>query len=294
MLRDNRVRVIGIAALAAAALWLSLLVGAPGDLQITFLDVGDGLCTVVRTPAGRTLLMDCGTSSWGDHNEAVGSKLVAPYLQRLGLSSIDVAVLSHPHLDHDVGFPGLLKLEPADLVLDCGAECESPEYKAFLTAVAESDARFRVVRRGEVIDMGDGVRAQVLNPLPSARYLSLNDLSIVLRITYKKVAVLLAADASEAAEHDMLRAGLDVRAQVLQVGHHGSREASSPEWLAAVRPRIAVISCARRSQYHFPSRIVMDRLRACGAKPYVTGRCGAVTISTDGEAIHVDTVRDAQ
>lgn len=294
MLHDNRVRVIGIAALAAVALWLSVLVGAPRDLQVTFLDVGDGLCAVVRTPAGRALVMDCGTSSWGDHNDAVGSKLVAPYLQRLGLNSIDVAVLSHPHIDHDVGFAGLFKSIPANLVLDCGAECANPEYKAFLAAVRKTRARFRIARRGQVIDMGDGVRAHILNPPPDARYPSLNDRSIALRITYKKVALLLTADASEAAEQEMLNAGLNVRAQVLQVGHHGSRQASSPVWLAAVRPRIAVISCARRSQYHFPSRMVLDRLRACGARTYVTGRCGAVTITTDGEAIRVDTVRNAQ
>lgn len=291
MLRDNRIRVVAVAVLAAAALWLNVLLGAPGVLQITFLDVGDGLCTIVRTPAGRTLVMDCGTSSWGDHSAEVGTKLVAPYLQRLGLNSIDVAVLSHPHLDHDVGFPGLLKAEPAELVLDCGARSMSPEYKAFLTAVKATHARFRTARRGQVIDMGDGVRAKVLNPPPDAHHMDLNDRSIVIRVTYKKVAVLLAADASEAAEQDMLKSGLNVRAQVLQVGHHGSRQASSPDWLAAVRPRIAVISCGRRSQYHFPSRVVLDRLTACGARTYVTGRCGAVTIITDGEAIRVDTVR---
>ncbi len=278
-------------AAVAAGLWLSVLLGAPHNLQVTFLDVGDGLCTVVRTPAGHTLLMDCGTSSWGDHNAEVGSKLVAPYLQRLGLDSIDVAVLSHPHLDHDVGFPGLFKSEPAELVLDCGAKCRAPEYRAFTGAVKDSRARFRVARRGQMIDMGDGVRARVLNPVSDVRYPNLNDRSIVLRLTYKKVAILLTADASDAAEQDMIKAGLNVRAQVLQVGHHGSRQATSSEWLGAVRPQIAVISCARRSQYHFPSHLTLDRLRTSGARTYITGQCGAVTITTDGETIRVDTVR---
>jgi competence protein ComEC len=290
--RDNRVRIIGVVGLVAVALWLSVMLNAPRNLQITFLDVGDGLCAVVRTPGGHTLLMDCGTSSWGDHNAEVGSKLVAPYLQRLGLNSIDVAILSHPHADHDCGFAGLFKAEPAELVLDCGARCRQPEYKAFVKAVKDTHARFRVARRGQEIDMGDGVRARILNPLPDVRYPNLNDRSIVLRVTYKKVAVLLTADASDEAEQEMLRAGLNVRAQVLQVGHHGSRQASSSQWLAAVRPQIAVISCARRSQYHFPSRLVLDRLRGCGARTYTTGQSGAVTITTDGEAIRVDTVRN--
>ena len=237
--------------------------------------------------------MDCGTSSWRD-DSAVGSKLAGPYLQRLGLDSIDVAVLSHPHSDHDSGFAGLLKLEPADLVLDCGAKCKSPEYIAFMKAVRANRARFRIARRGMVIDMRDGVQAQVLDPSPNVRYTNLNDRSIVLRIIYKRVAILLAADASEPAEQDMLRAGLNVRAQVLQVAHHGSREATSAPWLAAVRPRIAIISCARRSRYAFPSRLTLDRLASCGARTYATSQYGAVTITTDGETIRVETVRDSR
>jgi competence protein ComEC len=293
MPRDNRTRLIGVAALIAAGLWVSVFVTGSSQLQVTFLDVGDGLCTVVRTPSGRTLVMDCGTSSWRD-DSAVGSKLAGPYLQRLGVESIDVAVLSHPHSDHYSGFASLLKLEPARLVLDCGAKCRRPEYRAFLKAVKANRARFRIARRGMVIEMGDGVHAQILNPRQNVRYAHLNDRSIVLRIIYKRTAVLLTADASVPAEQDMLRAGLTVRAQVLQVGHHGSRQASSSPWLAAVRPRIAVISCARRSRYHFPSRLTLDRLASCGARTYITGRCGAVTVTTDGETIRVKTVRESR
>ena len=291
MLRDNRTRLIGIAALIALAVWLSALFAGSSELRVTFLDVGDGLCTIVRTPSGRTLVMDCGTSSWGESSDKVGTTLVAPYLQRLGLDGIDVAVLSHPHSDHDCGFPGLLEVEPARLVLDCGAECRSPEYFAFLRAVRTAHARYRIARRGQVLDMGDGVRARILSPSPDENYTNLNDHSIVLRITYKRVAFLLPADACDAAEQDMLHADTNVRAQVLQVGHHGSRDATSAEWLSAVRPRIAVISCARHSQYHFPSRLVLDRLASRGARTYTTAQYGAVTVETDGETISVQTVR---
>lgn len=140
--------------------------------------------------------------------------------------------------------------------------------------------------------MGDGVMARILDPSPDVNYKNLNDNSIVMRITYKRVAILLAADAGEAAERDMLDSGLNVRAQVLQVGHHGSHDATSPRWLSAVQPRIAIISCARHSHYGFPSRQVLDRLASRGARIYSTGQYGAVTVSTDGDAIDVRTVRN--
>lgn len=294
MLRDSRVRVIGFVGLAALVLWTSLFLTRPQNMEVTFLDVGDGLCTVVRTPAGRTLVMDCGTSSWRENSPTIGSKLVGPYLRRLGVDSIDVAVLSHPHSDHDCGFPGLLKIAPAGLVIDCGVRSKSPEYVAFLKAVKACHARYRTARRGQVIDMGDGVQATIVDPPPGVCYADLNDRSMVLRLTYKGVAVLLTGDASEPAEQEMVKSGMNVHAQVLQVGHHGSRQATSAVWLAAVRPSVAVISCARRSRYHFPSRVVLGRLRSCGARTYVTGQCGAVTVTTDGRTLRVDTVRDLQ
>ena len=291
MPRDSRTRILVIAGLIAIAVWLSVAFSGPRPLEVTFFDVGDGLCAFVRSPSGKTLIVDCGSSSWRD-NTSVGRKLVVPYLQSLGLDGIDAAVLTHPHADHASGFPGLLKMKPARLVLECGARYPSPEHKAFIKAIKASHARYRIARRGQVLDMGDGVKARILDPSPDIDYANLNDDSIVMRITYKHVAVLLAADAGRAAELDIIDSGADVRAQVLQVGHHGSRDATSPEWLSAVQPRIAVISCARRSRYGFPSRQVLDRLSSCGARTYPTGRYGAVTISTDGDSISVRTLQN--
>jgi competence protein ComEC len=291
MPHDSRTRFLVIAGLVAVAVWLSVAFSGPRPLEVTFFDVGDGLCAFVYTPSGKALIVDCGSSSWRD-NSSIGRKLVVPYLQSLGLDGIDAAVLTHPHADHVSGFPGLLKMEPARLVLECGADNAGPEHKAFLKAVKASHARYRIARRGQVLDMGDGVRARILDPSADIDYTNLNDNSIVMRITYKRVAVLLAADAGNAAEHDIIDSGADVRAQVLQVGHHGSRDATSPEWLSAVHPRIAVISCARHSHYGFPSRQVLDRLASFGARTYPTGQYGAVTISTDGDSISVHTLQN--
>ncbi|MCX8053273.1 MAG: MBL fold metallo-hydrolase, partial [Armatimonadetes bacterium] len=142
-----------LVAIATVAIWAYALQPVPPRLELAVLDVGEGLCAVMRTPKGRTMVVDCGTSSWRDDAD-VGAKLVVPYLQSLGVDIIDVAVLTHPHADHVVGFPGLLELKPAALVLDIGQRSRSPHYRRFLKVVKSCGAKYRIARRGQSIDMG--------------------------------------------------------------------------------------------------------------------------------------------
>ena len=290
MARDKRLLILWGVSAIALIVWIAALIPVRPTMQVTFFDVGDGLCTLIRTPSGRTLMMDCGTSSWRRPSD-VGRKLIAPYLQSQGLSKIDALVLSHPHSDHLSGIPGLLRSEPAVLVMDTGETEQSSEYRTFLRAVRACHARYRKLRCGQTIDMGDGVTAQVIGPPRNAGYDDANDRSVVLRVVFGRVAMLLASDAGEDTEAEMVASGAKLRAQVLQVGHHGSAHSTSPQWLSVVRPSIAVISCSGRSRYGFPSRKVLDRLASCGARTYTTGQSGAVTVTTDGTSVRVCTVR---
>lgn len=281
MPRDRRILILVTAALITAIVWACALIPRSSTLTITFLDVGDGLSCVVRTPSGKTMVVDCGTSSWRD-DRSVGDRLVARYLQRQGVSSIDVAVLTHPHADHVSGYANLLREKPAKLILDSGIPHPSPLYEQFLNAARKSRVPYRIARRGQSLEFGDGVTAQILSPTPDETPADLNNASIVIRLTYRDTAIMLMGDAGEDAEKRILAAGPQVRAQVLQVGHHGSADASSIEWLGAVKPKIAVISCARKSRYGHPSPDVVRRLELMGTKVFITGRDGAVEISTDG------------
>lgn len=287
---SNRRRLILCAAAAVAAcVWLFALLPSRSPLAVTFLDVGDGLCVVARTPSGKIVVVDCGTSSWRN-SETIGEKLVAPYLQSMGADTIDVAVLTHPHADHVSGFAGLLAAKPARLVLDIGAKHASPYYEQFLREVESSGAAYRIASRGQSVDLGDGVVMEVLSPSADRRYSSLNDQSAIVRLTYGATAVLLAADAGEDAELDTLAAGAAVRSQVLQVGHHGGADSSSPRWVDSVSPDVAVISCALNSRHGHPSRDVVRRLELAGARVFVTGRDGAITVLADGETVQVRAV----
>lgn len=290
MLRDKRLLVLAALIVVTAAIWTSVLSADQETLRVTFLDVGEGLCTVVRSPSGKTLVMDCGTSSWGKDG-SVGEKLVAPYLQSMGVDRIDVAILSHPHSDHISGYPDLLKLKPANMVLDIGARHASPIYRRFLNTVKKSGAKYRIAKCGQSIDMGDGVIAEVLSPDPRHSYTDLNNRSMAIRIIFEDVAFLLAADTEEDAEQLMLESDIKLNSQVLQVGHHGSSSSTSNQWLEAVKPQVAVISCGRRNQYHHPSIETLRRLNNAGVRIYRTDKHGAVSFTTDGNVIRVHTLR---
>ncbi|MCE5323288.1 MBL fold metallo-hydrolase [bacterium] len=288
MRTDRRLLVIAAAALAAIGIWTSALLPGGKTLDLTVMDVGEGLCVVMRTPSNRVMVMDCGTSSWRK-NDTVGESVVVPYLHRMGKNTIDLAVLSHPHSDHVSGYAGLLEAVPAKVVMDIEARHASPLYKRFIKRVKLSNATYRIAKRGQNIEMGDGVSIHVLSPNPKMHYSDLNNNSIVLRIVYGKTAILLAADAEDEAEQDILESGIPVRAQVLQVGHHGAKAASSTQWLNAVRPAIAIISCGRHNNYGHPSSEAVERLESSGARVYRTDRCGAVTITSDGRTIRAKT-----
>ncbi|MCE5315684.1 MAG: ComEC/Rec2 family competence protein [Armatimonadota bacterium] len=284
MPRDNRLTIIAAAVLITICIWAYALLPGRGTLDVTVMDVGEGLCVVVCAPSGKVMVVDCGTSSWRN-SESVGRSVVAPYLHRLGKDSIDVAVLSHPHSDHVSGYAGLLKVVPAKLVLDIGAKHKSSFYRRFLREARKCGAIYRIAKRGQRIEMGDGVVVEVLSPAAGEQYSDLNNNAIVLRVVYGKAAIMLATDACDETERKIMDSCTSLRAQALLVGHHGGRGACSDEWLAAVRPSIAVISCGRRNYYGHPSRETVNRLESSGARVYRTDRDGAITVSTDGRTM---------
>lgn len=279
---------ISITALAVLtiALCMYALLPTQGQLNVTVMDVGEGLCIVARTPSGKTLVMDCGTCSRRD-NQGVGESVVVPYLTKAGMRGIDVVIASHPHEDHISGFPRLFAKLPPRLVLDSGAREDSATYRRFLAAVRRSGARYRIAERGQVLDLGDGVSVQVLSPPPASRDVDPNTHSVVARVIYGRTAFLLAADADDETESEILASGQPLRAQVLQVGHHGSAGASSPKWLAAIHPQIAVISCGRRNPYGHPAPETLARLDSLRTRVYRTDRDGAITFLSDGATITV-------
>ncbi len=278
------------------------------------LDVGEGDSILVQTPSGRTLLIDSGGSrrpdggasgrangSPSDEEDPIGEQVLMPELRRLGVGEINVLLITHPHGDHIGGMPAVLRDEKVDAVLD-GTTLPYPSagYRRLVAEIRERKLSYAPARRGDSIDFGDGVRAAVLNP-PSGTLAygtgfddkTINDYSAVVRLSYGRTVLLLDGDAEQEAEDDMLAhypAGY-LKAAALKVGHHGSRNASSDEWLSAVGPSVAVISCGKGNLFHHPHQETLDRLSRHGIRAYRTDQNGTVTVVSDGKSVTVTSER---
>ena len=289
MNRDNRLFHLLITLIVIIG--ILLLSGISDDtLTLAVMDVGQGQSIVIRTPNGRTIVVDCGSTSSRNGGRNAAS-VVSNYLKSMGESRIDMAILSHPHDDHINGFPYLLQKVKAKQVLDIGKKIDTPDYRQYVRIIKSTNSKYRIATKGTIATLDDGVTLAVLHPVRGMNYPDLNENSMVIRIQYGKVSFLIASDTGYLAECEMLCQKMPVRSTVLVVGHHGSELASSPEWLRAVHPDIAVISVGRGNSYGHPSKEVLLRLDSLKVKVYRTDSNGAVVFKTNGSSLGVKTYR---
>jgi competence protein ComEC len=259
---------------------------ASGDLRLTFLDVGQGDSIVIRFPGGSVWVFDAGgvrDSSQDDMHPPVfdtGEAIVSRYLWHYRIRRIDRVLLSHPHQDHAGGLPALMKNFPVN-ELDYGPTVEDATLSRLLAVARELKVPSRAIHAGEQFSVG-AVRVQALNPLRDGTIRSINDNSLVLRMSYGRFSALLTGDLEAAGESEVAGRTPEIRSLLLKVAHHGSRSATQEFFLNRARPRWAVISAGRNNPFGHPSRDAILRLIRHGARPLITSDEGAITLETDG------------
>jgi competence protein ComEC len=272
---------------------LSLMVAAPslppihrGEAELHVLDVGQGDAVLLRTPKGNWVLLDAGPA-W-DGGDA-GRSTILPYLRKHG-GTLEAFILSHPHTDHVGGAASVLAEVEPRIYWDAAFAGGSVAYIASLATARAESIEWRRVHPGDAMTI-DGVRFSFLAP-DSTWTVGLTDpnlASTVTLIQYGLVRFLLVGDAELAEEEWLLRAyPAGLRADVLKVGHHGSSTSSSDAFLAAVRPRAAIISVGVRNTYGHPSNDVLRALRNAGAEVMRTDQSGTVIARTDGLRLEME------
>lgn len=282
--------------LVAGAVVLALIVWSPQPpgqrgMELHVIDVGQGDAIAVRTPHGHWILFDAGRS-WprGD----AGKSTILPYLRRRG-GPLDLFVLSHPHADHAGGAASVLRALRPDTYVDGAFVAPAGDYRASLVAAAESGVSWRRVRPGDSLAI-DGVVVTLLAPDSAwtATLRDANEASTVARVRYGRMRFLLTGDAERGEEAWLLARGAEaLRAEVLKVAHHGSRTSTTPEFVAAVQPRLALVSVGARNFYGHPSPDVVRRLMASGAQVLRTDRLGSIVVRTDGTSLSVEAGGDS-
>ena len=273
---------------AALALVVAVLVvaagrntTAPGRLEITALDVGQGDALLVRLPDGLTMLVDAGGLARSDFD--VGGRVVAPALRSLGLLRIDLLAITHAHRDHIGGAVSIVRELGPQAVWLGAMPSSDPAVRRLEMAAAEAGAAVLRPRRGVVIGAGGGT-LQVLHPAggPRSRAPGANDDSLVLRLTYQDAAALLTGDIERPVETQLLGCGLPLEAGLLKVGHHGSDTSSTGPFVTRVGAGMALISVGTGNPWGHPSRAVIERLVAAGTVVLRTDRDGAVRAWSTG------------
>lgn len=254
--------------------------------EFHLIDVGQGDAIALRSPRGRWVLIDAGRS-WTSGD--AGRATVIPYLRRRG-GPLAMLILTHPHADHIGGAASVLRALRPHEVRDAAFVSGSDAYRAVLATAAAQGVHWARVRPGERVDV-DGIELEFLAP-DSAWTASLddpNEASTVVRARYGAVRLLLTGDAEAGEEAWLLEhAAGNLSAEVLKVGHHGSSTSTTPAFLEAVAPRIALVSVGAGNSYGHPSPAVMRSLVDNGVTVLRTDQLGPIVVRTDGTTLEVE------
>jgi competence protein ComEC len=270
---SGRIRALAILSAMLIPLVAALIVGRADvpNPRLTMLDVGQGDALLLRSPH-HAVLIDAGGRLGDAH---FGEHELLPMLVDRGVRHIDAAVLTHVHPDHCGGLPAVLEN------LDVGSVWISPRRfrgdcaQRVLEACSRRAIPIHLVRDDDVRNIG-GMSLHAFVASHTFKHSPENNSSIVLRVVIGRWKALLTGDIERDAEESL--AERDVRADVLKVGHHGSKTSSTPLLLDSVHPRIALISCGLHNLFGHPHPTVLESLRSRGIRPWRTDRNGAIDV----------------
>lgn len=247
--------------------------GSTSELTIHYLDVGQGDCILAECD-GEYMLIDAGDNDQGTK--------IQNYLSKQGVKKLKYVVGTHPDADHIGGLDVILYKFDCGTVMMPDMSRDTATYRDVVDTMKQRGYRNTVPEPGDSFKLGSAV-CTVLGP--SVSYEDANNNSIVLLVEHGGNRFLFMGDAEEEEEADILKSGAEVEADVLKVGHHGSRSSSSKEFLEAVSPDYAVISCGEDNSYGHPHAETLNNLRAMGVKVFRSDEQGTIVAVSDGSRI---------
>ena len=292
--------VIASICILGSVILLSYTLPISHDLEITVLDVGEGDSIFIRTPEGLNILIDTGPGGEGKYD--AGSGIVAPFLFYKDIYRLDSVIITHPHTDHSGGLPSILaEFEVKNIILPYTlnqsvqtAQASSSDnlldkgLAAIISDAGSKGTGITYCSSGARMLCSKSLALEVISPqkdsIQDSGKNSLNDQSLVLKLTYGSFSMLFMGDAEEPVEKRLI--SCNIKADVLKIGHHGSSTSTSEAFLEAVSPEAAIISVGRNNFGH-PSDKVLQRLKSDGVRICRTDNCGAVTVKTDGRGFRV-------
>ena len=251
---------------------------------IYFLDVGEADCSLILTEDA-TIMIDT-----GDTNAFPTIEL---YLSRLHVQTIDYLILTHAHADHIGSASDVLKkYHVSNVIMPRYTQEQMPTsklYENLLLTLQETKPKIIAAKAGSEYNLGALSFSIVA---PNRTYKEMNNSSVVTLFKFGNKSFLFQGDAEKKSEKDILQAGFNVSADVIKLGHHGSKTSSIEPYIQAVAPSFAVISCGYNNTYNFPDSTVLDRLNAHHVEYRRTDLHGTISMYTDGEKLYYETEKE--
>ncbi|OGF51816.1 hypothetical protein A3I27_00430 [Candidatus Giovannonibacteria bacterium RIFCSPLOWO2_02_FULL_43_11b] len=246
-------------------------------LKFYMLDIEQGDAIFIETPSGNQILVDGGP----DRRILEELGKIMPFYDR----SIDLIILTHPHLDHAGGLLEVLKNYNVGEFMDVGDSYNLAEYGELKKLIEDKKIKYETVHRGLKIYLDREVSLLVLTPEKLIKSDNPHDNNVVSRLSYGKIDFLLMGDAEKGEELRLVQEGDNLESEVLKVGHHGSKTSSNPLFLEKVKPEYALISVSAKNRYGHPAQITLDNLLAAGAKIFRTDIDSIIEFKTDGNSL---------
>lgn len=290
---QSRERFIGRMITSTAFVAVLMLINIPfvsaitkedGKLTVTFFDVGQGDAALIRTPSGKSYMIDFGGR--GQSGRWQAERSILPLLRAEGISSIDGAFISHMHYDHYAGLEPLLKAGYIKKIYSCGEKTENLTAYALDSITYYSRIPVEQVAQGKKFD--EGISMYILSPDTKGDHVieDKNHRSIIIKLVYGKTSFLFLADAESDAERALVdRYGEFLKSDVVKIAHHGSRSSSIHELISLTKPSYAVVSVGERNAFGHPSVNVLERWHRSGARVMSTAHSGALIFQSDGENV---------
>lgn len=247
-----------------------------GTLEVHYIDVGQGDATLIKC-GSHAMLIDGGNNNKGT--------TVQLYLKKQGVESLDYVIGTHPDADHIGGLDVIVYKYNCDTVIMPDYEKDTKTYQELVDVIHDKNMKITYPVVGEQYALGEA-KFTIIAPNSNSYGGNANDYSVAILLEYGKNRFLFTGDAEETSEAEMLTNGIDISADVYKVAHHGSRSASTQEFLNAVHPKYAVISCGEGNSYGHPHAEVLNRLRSMGVEVFRTDEQGSIIASSDGENIN--------
>lgn len=247
------------------------------DLKVHFLDVGQGDSIFVELPNNKCMLIDAGENYYGEG--------IINYINSTNHNKIDYLVATHPHADHIGSMSYIVNHMDIDSVCMTKALTNTKTFEKLLTALQKKKPKMINASAGVNIINEDNLKMDVVAPLTIDED-NLNNCSVIIKLTYKNNSFLFTGDAEEDELSDITA---DISADVLKVGHHGSKTSTTKDFLKAVNPQIAVISLGKNNDYGHPHKSTMNFLKKANCQIYRTDSDGTITITSDGDKLTTET-----